>query len=173
MQGRTDIPLNDTGRQQAREVAQRLLEEGEIWSGIVSSTLARAHETAQIIADALGIPLLGSYEDLVERGYGDMEGMDVDEARARFWVDEDFDVDGLELRADFDARALAGVDAAAAAHPVDGLLIATHGTFARHFADAITGHATGRLNNGDSVHFEGEPGAWRATKLIENAAVSR
>ncbi len=48
IQGTTDIPLNDTGRAQAREVAERLREELEGVGPVVvaSSDLSRAAETA-------------------------------------------------------------------------------------------------------------------------------
>ena len=71
LQGTTDIPLNDTGREQAATVAPRLT---GTWDVVVSSPLGRARETAQIIADALGLELGGTYPDVVERHYGDAEG---------------------------------------------------------------------------------------------------
>src|SRR5687767_97010 len=45
MQGRTDIPLNDTGREQALVAASVL--ENEPWDVVVSSPLGRARETAE------------------------------------------------------------------------------------------------------------------------------
>ena len=47
-QGRTDIPLNDRGREQARELAETLREQPV--AAIYSSTLDRAYQTALAIA---------------------------------------------------------------------------------------------------------------------------
>ena len=59
IQGSSDIPLNDTGRAQARGTATGLAERMAVLYGgvrpiVVSSDLSRAHETAQIIAAELG-----------------------------------------------------------------------------------------------------------------------
>lgn len=73
-QGLTDIPLNEVGRQQAAETARALAEAGTDWQAIVSSPLQRARETAQIIADALGLPLGPAMPLWQERHYGIYEG---------------------------------------------------------------------------------------------------
>lgn len=56
-QGSSDIPLNEVGRAQARAAGQVLA--GRLGGGaqvrVVSSPLARAHETAQIVADVMGV----------------------------------------------------------------------------------------------------------------------
>lgn len=59
IQGSTDIPLNDTGRSQARDAAERLVAEvtDAATVAVVSSDLSRARETATLIADRLALPL--------------------------------------------------------------------------------------------------------------------
>lgn len=54
-QGRTDVPLNERGRQQARELADRLAKRRI--DAVYSSTLARAYETALEIARVHGRPV--------------------------------------------------------------------------------------------------------------------
>lgn len=52
-QGWRDTPLNDVGRRQARELAEKLADQAiaSIWS----SDLSRARETAEIVASRLGL----------------------------------------------------------------------------------------------------------------------
>jgi probable phosphoglycerate mutase len=52
MQGQSDIPLNATGLQQAKEAAEKFV--GLDIDRIVSSPLKRASVTAQIICDRIG-----------------------------------------------------------------------------------------------------------------------
>ena len=52
-QGQLDVELSDTGREQARALAQ--LVEGEGLRRIVASPLVRARETAEIVASHLGL----------------------------------------------------------------------------------------------------------------------
>lgn len=83
-QGHTDTPLNDTGRAQARELAARARSLGV--TAVGSSDLARARETARIVAEALGpgVALLPPYPSLRERGFGGFEGLTADECAERF-----------------------------------------------------------------------------------------
>jgi broad specificity phosphatase PhoE len=56
-QGQLDVPLNDTGRAQARDLAERA--RGEQIAALYASPLSRARETAEIVGEALGLePLL-------------------------------------------------------------------------------------------------------------------
>ena len=52
-QGQKDVPLNDTGREQARRLAELAQDEGFV--AIYSSPLVRASETARIVGEALGV----------------------------------------------------------------------------------------------------------------------
>lgn len=81
-QGSVDIPLNPGGRRQARAAAAYLAEAS--WDFIYASPLSRAYETAQIIASAVGLSELRTDPRLVERHFGEAEGMDVDERKQRF-----------------------------------------------------------------------------------------
>ncbi len=52
-QGRLDFPLTNSGRKQATELARRWRETHVQYDAVISSPLARAYETAWIIASAL------------------------------------------------------------------------------------------------------------------------
>lgn len=72
LQGQSDIPLNDTGRAQARTCGEALKSAGiEL---IITSPLSRARETAEIIREYIGdIPIICD-ELLLERSFGKLEG---------------------------------------------------------------------------------------------------
>jgi probable phosphoglycerate mutase len=72
IQGHLDIPLNDTGLQQARWLAQSLAERDEVHA-IYASDLSRAHVTAQTIAQAMGLAV-EVHPGLRERAFGDFQG---------------------------------------------------------------------------------------------------
>jgi len=84
IQGQLDIGLNETGRQQARRVAQALT--GEPIQAIYSSDLSRAWDTARSIADATG-QTLQAHAGLRERGFGVFQGKTFAEIEAA-WPDQ-------------------------------------------------------------------------------------
>src|SRR5450756_2964317 len=49
-QGHADFPLTETGRAQARALAERWHTEGRLFERVFSSPLARARETAEILS---------------------------------------------------------------------------------------------------------------------------
>jgi broad specificity phosphatase PhoE len=67
--GRTDIPLTDTGREQARQLGAAL--SGRTFSRVLTSPLARASETARLAGFGDGIVV---DPDLQEWDYGIYEG---------------------------------------------------------------------------------------------------
>ena len=71
IQGHIDIPLNDTGVWQARQLARALA--AEPIAAIYASDLQRAHATAQAVAEATGAPLLAE-PGLRERSFGELQG---------------------------------------------------------------------------------------------------
>ena len=72
IQGHLDIPLNDTGLQQARWLADALAGRDEV-QAIYASDLSRAHVTAQAIARAMG-QTVTTHTGLRERAFGDFQG---------------------------------------------------------------------------------------------------
>ncbi|KTS00552.1 histidine phosphatase family protein [Microbacterium testaceum] len=133
IQGSTDIPLNDTGRAQARELAETLAAE---YAGrdvvIVSSDLSRAAETADILADALGTTVSRRMPGLQERSYGDAEGMDAPTFYETYGPWHAADVPGAETWPVVRERALAALAEAVASAPEGADVIAVaHGALIR------------------------------------------
>ncbi|MCR2823626.1 histidine phosphatase family protein [Lederbergia panacisoli] len=83
-QGQSDIPLNEEGRKQARALANRL--NSEKWDLIFSSDLSRAKETAEILAQTLGLNVQTDHR-LREMHKGETEGTTLEE-RINRWGSE-------------------------------------------------------------------------------------
>ncbi|WP_157001915.1 histidine phosphatase family protein [Agromyces laixinhei] len=159
MQGRTDIPLNDTGREQARIAASAL--ERETWDVVVSSPLGRARETAEIIAGALGLPFGGSYDELTEQNFGAAEGAFAGELDTH-WPDRDFA--GMESNGEVGPRGIRGLDRIAREHAGARVLAVAHGMLIRHTLATISGHEMRhypKLENATSSLVRFTDAAWR------------
>jgi uncharacterized phosphatase len=159
LQGRTDIPLNDVGRAQARAAASAF--SGGLWQGVVSSPLGRARETAEILADALGLPLGAAYDELLEQEYGVAEGVHVAEIDRR-WPGRA--IPGKEPEAEVAARGLRGLERITADHAGAPVLAVAHGSLIRFTLSGISGHEPRhypRLDNLSSSHVRFEDAAWR------------
>lgn len=139
IQGSTDIPLNEVGRSQALDVAERLRIEppADAPTVVASSDLSRAQETARTIARVLGVAEPRSYPALRERNYGDAEGVNVDEYRARWGDWTTADVPNAESWPHLRARAVKGLrhivrDARRATAPVaPNVVVVAHGALIR------------------------------------------
>ena len=158
IQGRTDIPLNDAGRAQARQAAELLARRR--WDAVYSSPLSRAHETASIIAERLGIDEVTGVAELVERDYGDAEGMSFEQIEALY--PEGVRAPGQETRAEVAARVVPALLALAERHPGERILVVSHGGAIRSVlqtAEPETQHP--RITNASVHSFRVEDGALR------------
>jgi probable phosphoglycerate mutase len=155
LQGSSDIPLNDAGRQQAHEAAALLADGG--WQAIVSSPLSRARETAEIIAADLGIELGPSYAAFVERDYGVNEGGSSSEIVARY---PDRDYPGAESLASVVTRGKAGLAMVAADFREQPTVIVCHGTIIRYTLAALAGRRLPGIMNGSISTLEFDDGHW-------------
>jgi broad specificity phosphatase PhoE len=148
IQGLTDIPLNATGRRQARAAGKLLSRRS--WDGIYASPLSRATETASIIAGQTGLAAPKPVAALVERNYGEAEGLNFIEIDKRY--PDRSEVPGQESRADVIARVVPALRELAAAHTGESLIVVSHGGAIRAMlmaADPDGRH--GMITNG-SVH---------------------
>ncbi|SMC22647.1 probable phosphoglycerate mutase [Andreprevotia lacus DSM 23236] len=123
-QGRQDIPLNTRGRQQARDAALRLHDCGI--RTICSSPLLRARETADIIAQGLGLSI-NTVQDLQEAHLGPFEGSMPGRWLQR-WRGGHTDA-GMESHAGFQQRTQAAIHEALT-QPGPVLIVAHGGTHA-------------------------------------------
>ncbi|MDJ0457502.1 histidine phosphatase family protein [Arthrobacter sp. NQ7] len=127
LQGSTDIPLNDVGRGQAR-AAVGILAPYE-WDAIVSSPLSRAAETADLIAEGLGLTVARRVPELTERSFGPAEGMQAGPELEALRVPGGFE--GAESEDEAADRGIAALEALAEEFRGRRLLVVTHGTLLR------------------------------------------
>jgi uncharacterized phosphatase len=156
LQGASDIPLNDTGRQQARDAVARLA--GTDWEVIVSSPLSRARETASIVAAGLGVELGPAYDELIERNYGDAEGATAEDI-AEKWPDKQYP--GLESLDSVVARGRAALTRIDAEFGDRNTLIVCHGTIIRYTLASLAGREFDHILNGSVSTFERIGEEWR------------
>lgn len=155
MQGLTDVPLNDVGRGQARDAVSLL--NSTQWDAVVSSTLDRARETAAIIADGLAVPLGPSYDLLVERRYGEAEGLTMDQIESR-WPDRE--IPGLEPVSSVTERGTAALERIATEFAGQDVVVVCHGTLIRHTLGAVAGRRIGPIVNGSVSRVEHTGTGW-------------
>lgn len=101
LQGTADIPMNAFGIQQVSKAADKLSEMN--WDLVLTSPLGRARQTAEILANKLGVSEVITQELLLERAFGVGEGMLYDEWSNKYaHLDE---IPGAESTAEITARA--------------------------------------------------------------------
>lgn len=127
LQGWTDVPLNETGLQQALQLRERL--RGIPLDAVYSSALQRSRRTAELAAP--GVPLV-NLADLNEQSLGKYEGQILtgallDEFRKRR-INPDDSLEGGESRNEHQARVRRALDFIRKNHPSGGaILIVGHG----------------------------------------------
>lgn len=143
LQGRTDVPLNDRGLEQAEDAARLL--RGHGWSEIYATPLSRALRTAEIIAVENGLPRPSIAPNLVERSFGELEGAPVyDDNGERLPIDHPT----VEPEPEVIARALAALREIAAAHDDDAeVLVVAHGSVIRLVLTELLGWRAPHISN--------------------------
>ena len=131
LQGQIDIPLNNTGRRQAAQLARSIVQDAP--DVIVSSPLSRAHDTALAVAEVcdLGVTTDAAF---LERGFGQWEGLRDEEIKER-WPHEHAQLRahqpveglGVEDRPVVAARVADAARALVAEHPDRTVMVVAHG----------------------------------------------
>lgn len=148
--GRTDSPLTDEGRQDVRDIAEKV-KDLEI-DVIVSSPLSRAIESAQIIADVIKYPTSKILvNDLFsERDFGALENTTYQPIAVRDDVKDIESVEDLIHRAESGYRWLNSLDA-------NKILLVSHGSLGRALYFVISqespSHHPVKFNNAEIVSF--------------------
>jgi broad specificity phosphatase PhoE len=151
LQGHTDRPLSDYGREQARRLADDL--EGEALEGLYASDLARARETAEIVGEQLGLPVVLD-PDLREKDWGNWEGLTAVERDRVEFVGE-----STEAHQERMLRALRRI---AERHPAGRVLVVTHGGSMRRVQSKVLGLALPVVENCGRWLCAWDDGALRA-----------
>lgn len=133
-QGVTDIELNDTGKQQAREAATHL--SAKRIHAIYSSDLKRALQTAEIVAGPHQLRV-GLDRDFRELDHGVFEGLTFAEIRSNYpeflkrWRSEPAELllPGGERLVDVEKRAWKGMDRIVSRHSADATVVVVSHNF--------------------------------------------
>lgn len=167
IQGQSDIPLNDNGRGQARALGERLRGEPLIWDYVISSGLSRAEETASIIASILSIPLLEPDARLLERSFGQVEGLSAEEREKNWGKEWDLLDVGQEKKEAIQTRGLAFMEDIGIKYPDKNILVVSHGAFlAVLYTAMFNDRCTERIGNLSLTILEKKEMEW--TPLLYN-----
>jgi broad specificity phosphatase PhoE len=161
-QGHADPPLNETGRTQARTLANELRDER--FAALYTSPLRRASETASILGAHLELEPRAE-ASLMEVDVGSWSGLTRGEVEAQFpvgfarWLEYGHGWDDGETYDELGGRVVAGLSNLGARHPDEAVLAVTHG-----------GPIRSALAAAEGVPFEE---ARRSIHVLANCAVVR
>lgn len=160
---RLDAQLTDTGREQARMAGQQAKRQGLVFDAIIASPLPRTQETARLIAEQLGYPpeKIELMDSLVERVWGELTGVVVDDFLSTRTYDETNNVPGVEHITALQNRAVEALEALRN-DPRNTILVVGHGAFAR---------ALLRVVRGEPPEAEYAPGL--DSRIVPNATITQ
>lgn len=133
IQGHIDVPLNETGREQAHAAARRL--QGVQYSAVISSPLSRALETATIIAGSLGAAPVEINPAIIEQTLGSADG--------RRWSEldgllESGSIVGAETHVMLQKRAISALNLIGERFQNETVIVVSHGAL----IDAVNRYAS-------------------------------
>lgn len=155
-EGRYDSPLSDEGRAQADALAAYWTAHPPGFDRAYCSTLLRAHETAQIVTGALGVPLTAS-NLFREWDNGPLAGLGREEALAKYPIPtfrhdlDPFTAEGGESQAAIRARALTALETVWNGGG-ERVLVVTHGGFGSSLLRELLGTERGWFAFGDTAY---------------------
>lgn len=174
MQGHTDIPLNDSGRAQARAVATAVA--ALDIDACYASDLSRAYETAELalsLHPTVTSPIV--HIPLRERQFGTLEGLNMDEIDAHKSANPDhyIDLDGTgrlfpkngEPEDVFTARVAANLLHLPLQHKKPVLLVTHGGVIRQMLRDFSPGTAVFQPGNAHLYRFAAQNDHWQITQI--------
>lgn len=174
IQGFSDTHLNKNGRAQAKATAA-LLKDKHI-DLIISSDLARAKQTAEIIAEATGAEIILN-KSLREMDYGLLEGMLIPEVNEKYggFLDRPYEQLGGETFEAVEARAMQALHNHKKDYHNKNVVIVTHGALLglamKNIKKLSHAKSTGlKIGNAEAIKLEiGDPCKTCGGDLYETA----
>ncbi len=159
LQGSTDVPLNETGRLQAKQAASKI--NADNWDVLLCSPLDRARETSDAFGLVLGLqPIV--VEGLIERSFGSAEGLSIAEWRTLH--DKHDEIEGIETLAQLKSRATALLELIATEYAGLRVLAISHGALIRKLITIVSDGEypleNDRLQNVSLNRLEHADGIW-------------
>jgi broad specificity phosphatase PhoE len=159
LQGTTDIAMNQVGIEQVQNAAKHL--DGG-WDLILSSPLSRARQTAEIVAEKIGIESIVIEPLLLERAFGIGEGLTYAEWGEKFAKLDD--IPGAESRSNVERRARELLSHIEQNYAGAKVLAVSHGALIRFVLSEVTAGAIPpageRLQNA-SLHILRHGDSWQ------------
>ncbi len=171
LQGHTDIPINELGRQQAGALASRFASQALI--SVWSSDLGRARETGAIVALALGLPAPTVDEELRERSFGVFEGLTRDECASRHpeawqaWQASAASPPGGEPLEGVALRMQRALERIFATAETGDSLVVSHGGAMRLWLRTVISDPIPLIRNGAAYLVERDPAGRFTARLVE------
>jgi len=148
LQGREDIPLNENGKLQAKHCGFALKGMNMNWKAIVTSSLIRAKQTAEIMSDILNVQEIYDDDNFIERDYGKASGLTEKERIALF---PDGKYEGIENWETLRDRMYNSIIYYAGKFFPDNIIIVSHGAAINSILAELSNHEIGsgktRLKN--------------------------
>jgi uncharacterized phosphatase len=159
LQGTTDIPMNQVGIAQVQAAAAQLTRD---WDVLLSSPLGRARQTAELVAEQIGIKQIAIEPLLLERAFGIGEGLTYAEWGEKFAKLDD--IPGAESRSSVEARARELLSHIEQNYAGAKVLAVSHGALIRFVLSEVTAGAIPpageRLQNA-SLHILHHRESWQ------------
>ncbi|MGM0751035.1 MAG: histidine phosphatase family protein [Bacillota bacterium] len=170
LQGQTDIPLNETGKLQAEECREFL--QKSHWDVLITTSLVRASKTADIINEALKLPIV-KMDHFKERYFGDGEGMSREEREKQY---PDFIFPNMETYEVLTDRVQEGMKEIYNQFPDQEVLLVAHGAvisaILREFHKEEVGERHVKLFNGCLTNLHFTNGRWNVHSYNEVSHLS-